>query len=744
MSCGFLRRSSAILLALFAASATPPPTTSPPPFVQAAEFDYFLSPPSLWERNLVHLKNIGIGTIEFSVPQSLHQVAPGDFDFTGRTSPRRDLAGFIRLLRRLGLQAWVETGPLRGDWPRALAGVLAPQITRHGGPVAWISPAVPGIDALWPPSPVRRIAATDAGALGLSRDVLATARGSLVWTGVFDALYPAGSAPAASPLLREAAIALNGEERSAAALRRNAMLLRGWGPLLSSMHLGPAPRPVNGKFPEGVTGALLLSKDASAVSIVNRGRAPFQDDIRAVDPSSKRSILIPGVYVGPGESLWLPAGVSLSQKSLCRECSNFSPVEEILYANAELLSIEYENGILAMEFAAPQAGSVVLQLEREPVGPLLAAGKPTEFEWDEKTLRARLPIPAAATPDHHVRIGIGIEEPETSAFFDDAHRLIIGAINSVSTTYSSPPVAARSRLRLPEGYAAEKNVLTPNQIEYRIAVPAGAAEGDFANFALEADGMALGRARLELFRPLAVRFTDSVALQFGPRAALTASPPILLVEPKAGTEIEVTLRNNWPAIQTYKLEAIGEGLDFLPAKTEITIGAIAERSFHMRLFAADGATNVRPWRLRVSGGANFEAPARAVIVPRAATAIWTADLDEDGSAEWILESAQARAVFSSRDGGRWMEFTWKDGGLNFLPVEGVFAGQGQVDVHSAGDSLEFVGKGWTRTVRLEGASLIVAQSPILPPDPLAPAKRGNVSLRISREGNDKTTYTLSR
>ena len=46
-----------------------------------------------------------------------------------------------------------------------------------------------------------------------------------------------------------------------------------------------------------------------------------------------------------------------------------------------------------------------------------------------------------------VRIGIAIEAPDTSAFFSDARRLIIGRKNVVSTSYSSAEVAARSRLR---------------------------------------------------------------------------------------------------------------------------------------------------------------------------------------------------------------------------------------------------------------------------------------------------------
>ena len=54
--------------------------------------------------------------------------------------------------------------------------------------------------------------------------------------------------------------------------------------------------------------------------------------------------------------------MSLGPDGLCRECTNFSAAEHIVYATAELLSVEFENGILAMEFAAPAAGEAILQL----------------------------------------------------------------------------------------------------------------------------------------------------------------------------------------------------------------------------------------------------------------------------------------------------------------------------------------------------------------------------------------------
>ena len=121
---------------------------------------------------------------------------------------------------------------------------------------------------------------------------------------------------------------------------------------------------------------------------------------------------------------------------------------------------------------------------------------------------------------------------------------------------------------------------------------------------------------------------------------------------------------------------------------------------------------------------------------------WSADLDGDGSPEWVLESHKARAVFSTRDGGRWMEFTWKESGTNFLPEQGVFGAPGAVEVRAAGDALEFEGKGWRRTVRLAGSALTVEQTTALPPDHLAPQKVGNTSLAIERATPTRAVYTL--
>ncbi len=116
----------AAALLLLSVLSIPAPAYAPAArgeFVQAVEFPYYLYPRALWERELVWLKDIGIRTVEFSIPRTWHQTEPGHYDFTGETSPRRDLLGLIRILRRLELQAWVVPSSARGqaDWPAAPA-----------------------------------------------------------------------------------------------------------------------------------------------------------------------------------------------------------------------------------------------------------------------------------------------------------------------------------------------------------------------------------------------------------------------------------------------------------------------------------------------------------------------------------------------------------------------------------------------------------------------------------------------
>ena len=251
-------------------------------------------------------------------PANYHQLQPGEFDLTGRTSPRRDLVGFVRLLRKLGLRAWVRPLPpvpglvnVRLDaaqqraWLKQLEQVLATQTASHGGPDRLRGGPRPG-HRCRRASRVRvtTISANEANAFARSREAMSTARGALLWTDVEDALYPAGWAANPSTLLRKGAVGLSGDEHPATgALRRDAALLRGWARLFADLHHVALPKPASGKLPEGVNAVELVSPSASAVSVTNTSLKPFRDDLRVAEPHQQKDAADSGRERGSGTIL---------------------------------------------------------------------------------------------------------------------------------------------------------------------------------------------------------------------------------------------------------------------------------------------------------------------------------------------------------------------------------------------------------------------------------------------------------
>jgi hypothetical protein len=138
---------------------------------------------------------------------------------------------------------------------------------------------------------------------------------------------------------------------------------------------------------------------------------------------------------------------------------------------------------------------------------------------------------------------------------------------------------------------------------------------------------------------------------------------------------------------------------------------------------------------------------RFAVIPRGSTLAYSADLDNDGEPEWVLENQRARAVFSSRDGGRWLEFVWKDSNFNVLPEGGALAAVGTADVQGNLDgSLEFRAGNLRRTVRLapSGATLTIEQTSPLAPETLHTARKGNIVFRAERESPTRASYSLDR
>ena len=94
------------------------------------------------------------------------------------------------------------------------------------------------------------------------------------------------------------------------------------------------------------------------------------------------------------------------------------------------------------------------------------------------------------------------------------------------------------------------------EIDYEIDVPRDALHGDWVNLALEADGVLMGRARLQLFRPgvdpLERRRAPPLRAGDGTGCGTAAWRRRT---PKAGRNLEIVIRNNSPQIQTYQVEA---------------------------------------------------------------------------------------------------------------------------------------------------------------------------------------------
>ena len=82
-----------------------------PFFIHSAAFFYPRIPRNLWGSSLDRYRELGINTIELSIPWNWHELREGDFDFDGHTHPRRDLRGLLRLVAEKGFKLIVQPGP---------------------------------------------------------------------------------------------------------------------------------------------------------------------------------------------------------------------------------------------------------------------------------------------------------------------------------------------------------------------------------------------------------------------------------------------------------------------------------------------------------------------------------------------------------------------------------------------------------------------------------------------------------
>jgi Glycosyl hydrolases family 35 len=97
-----------------------------PFFVYGAAFFYERLPRDMWHDSMVRLRAVGINTLDLYVPWNWHELSNGNFDFDGRTNPRRDLHTLMRFARELQFKIILRPGPvIRNEW-------------RNGGYPAWL------------------------------------------------------------------------------------------------------------------------------------------------------------------------------------------------------------------------------------------------------------------------------------------------------------------------------------------------------------------------------------------------------------------------------------------------------------------------------------------------------------------------------------------------------------------------------------------------------------------------------
>jgi hypothetical protein len=97
-----------------------------PFFLYGAAFFYERLPRDEWSSSMSQLAAMGINTLDLYVPWNWHELSDGDFDFSGRTSPRRDFDEVLRLAKQYDFKIILRPGPVvRNEW-------------RNGGYPAWL------------------------------------------------------------------------------------------------------------------------------------------------------------------------------------------------------------------------------------------------------------------------------------------------------------------------------------------------------------------------------------------------------------------------------------------------------------------------------------------------------------------------------------------------------------------------------------------------------------------------------
>ncbi|MBN1622316.1 MAG: beta-galactosidase [Endomicrobiales bacterium] len=80
-------------------------------FILSGEVQYFRTEKKNWKKLLNGLREANCNTLSTYVPWNWHEYEKGKYDFTGKTHPSRDLAGFLKLVKEYGLNVLIKPGP---------------------------------------------------------------------------------------------------------------------------------------------------------------------------------------------------------------------------------------------------------------------------------------------------------------------------------------------------------------------------------------------------------------------------------------------------------------------------------------------------------------------------------------------------------------------------------------------------------------------------------------------------------
>jgi hypothetical protein len=83
----------------------------------SGEVHYWRLDPNSWRAALERVREMGIKTVATYACWDYHQIASGQYDFTGATDPRRNMVGFLELLTEMGFWIIFRPGPyIYSEW----------------------------------------------------------------------------------------------------------------------------------------------------------------------------------------------------------------------------------------------------------------------------------------------------------------------------------------------------------------------------------------------------------------------------------------------------------------------------------------------------------------------------------------------------------------------------------------------------------------------------------------------------